>query len=93
MKCRYDGCCTINELTRRQCVYCRLKKCFDMKMRKDWIRTDEERRIRDLIKKEKQLCRMNGRTIRSLTFDNFNLVRRRKKRLNRRTADLLVGEK
>ncbi|CAF4005968.1 unnamed protein product, partial [Rotaria sp. Silwood1] len=39
---------------RRQCSYCRLKKCFDIKMRKDWIRTDEERRLRQLKNLYKQ---------------------------------------
>jgi hypothetical protein len=44
--------------SRRQCTYCRLKKCFDIKMRKDWIRTEEEvelRRLQKLAKEQKKL--------------------------------------
>ncbi|CAF1421300.1 unnamed protein product, partial [Rotaria sordida] len=50
LKCRFSGSCIIDIYTRRQCSYCRLKKCFDIKMRKDWIRTDEEKQIRQFIK-------------------------------------------
>ncbi|CAF1200309.1 unnamed protein product [Rotaria sordida] len=45
LKCRYNSSCEITVETRRLCTYCRLKKCFDIKMRKEWIRTEEECRI------------------------------------------------
>lgn len=56
IKCRYSGRCEINAYTRRQCTYCRLKKCFDIQMKKEWIRTDEERQLRRLkiLTKEQQ---------------------------------------
>lgn len=67
---------------RRQCTYCRLKKCFDVKMRKDWIRTEEERQIRSLKKLHNQ-----GKNCSPLSSDqlksirNISLVVRRKKRI------------
>ncbi|CAF4019609.1 unnamed protein product, partial [Rotaria magnacalcarata] len=42
LKCRFSGRCVINIETRRQCTYCQLKKCFDIKMPK------EQKRIHQL---------------------------------------------
>ena len=60
-QCRFDGCCVINAQTRRHCAPCRLKKCFDIKMRKDWIRTDEEREVRRLQNQAKERRKMQRR--------------------------------
>jgi nuclear receptor subfamily 1 group I len=60
LKCRFDGSCIINVTTRRQCTYCRLKKCFDIKMRKDWIRTEEEIELRQLQKLAKERRKINN---------------------------------
>ncbi|CAF0726710.1 unnamed protein product [Adineta ricciae] len=43
LKCRRDGCCDITLETRRRCKSCRLKKCFAVGMRKEWILTEEEK--------------------------------------------------
>ncbi|CAF2093465.1 unnamed protein product [Rotaria magnacalcarata] len=43
LKCRRDGCCEITLETRRRCKSCRLKKCFTVGMRKEWILTEEEK--------------------------------------------------
>ncbi len=81
LKCRFTGSCVINSHTRRQCTYCRLKKCFDIKMRKDWIRTDEERELRQLQKLAKEQKRLNNFTDDQQLLVNLPLVVRKKKRL------------
>ncbi|KAH7641137.1 nuclear hormone receptor hr96-like isoform x1 [Dermatophagoides farinae] len=43
-KCPFDGNCKIDLVTRRFCQKCRLKKCFDIGMKKEWILSDEEKR-------------------------------------------------
>ena len=63
------GECEIGQDNRRQCSSCRLKKCFEVGMKEDWIRTDKERQLRELIK-TKQLT------------DEYQLVRRKKRRVS-----------
>ncbi|CAF4202347.1 unnamed protein product, partial [Rotaria sordida] len=75
--CRFSGSCIIDIYTRRQCTYCRLKKCFDIKMRKDWIRTDEEKQIRQFIKLTKEQKKINDQQ----SLINLPLIARKKKRL------------
>ncbi|CAF1554508.1 unnamed protein product [Adineta ricciae] len=43
LKCRRDQDCEITLETRRRCKSCRLKKCFSVGMRKEWILTEEEK--------------------------------------------------
>ncbi|CAF0834531.1 unnamed protein product [Adineta ricciae] len=38
--------CMITLDTRKRCKYCRLKKCFDKGLRKDWIMSEEEKRTK-----------------------------------------------
>lgn len=71
----------INAQTRRLCTYCRLKKCFDVKMRKEWIRTDEERQVRELIKFNKQQRKLNKVPTTAIAIPNVPIVVRKKKRL------------
>ncbi|CAF3818447.1 unnamed protein product [Rotaria sordida] len=59
LKCRYNSSCEITVETRRLCTYCRLKKCFDIKMRKEWIRTEEECRVRKLQRLSTKQNKMN----------------------------------
>ncbi|CAF3602114.1 unnamed protein product [Rotaria sp. Silwood1] len=54
LKCQFSGSCIINSYTRRQCTYCRLKKCFDIKMCKELILTEEEKQSRHLIRLAKE---------------------------------------
>ncbi|CAG2173965.1 unnamed protein product [Oppiella nova] len=42
-KCPFDGNCKIDLVTRRFCQRCRLKKCFDIGMKKEWILSEEEK--------------------------------------------------
>ncbi|CAF4478085.1 unnamed protein product [Rotaria socialis] len=81
LRCRLSGSCVINIETRRQCTYCRLKKCFDIKMRKDWIRTDEEKRIRQLQKLAKEQKKSHHPFNGQLDTLSLATVSRRKKRL------------
>ena len=42
-KCPYDENCRMDVSNRRFCKRCRLKKCFDIGMRKEYILTEEEK--------------------------------------------------
>ncbi|CAF1009630.1 unnamed protein product [Adineta steineri] len=46
LHCRADGNCNITLENRRHCTYCRIKKCFSIGMRKEWIRSEEEKNIK-----------------------------------------------
>ncbi|XP_054153123.1 nuclear hormone receptor HR96-like isoform X2 [Oppia nitens] len=46
LKCHFDDNCHIDVLTRRFCKKCRLRKCFDIGMKKDWILSSEEKKER-----------------------------------------------
>ncbi|TKR75713.1 hypothetical protein L596_016966 [Steinernema carpocapsae] len=45
-KCAYNNNCIIDHVTRRVCKSCRLQKCFEVRMRKDWIQTEDQLRHR-----------------------------------------------
>lgn len=45
-KCLFQGNCFIDIRTRRFCPHCRLKKCFDIGMRKEMILDESERKLR-----------------------------------------------
>lgn len=40
--------CEVDVVTRRFCQKCRLKKCFDIGMKKEWILSDEEKKLKRL---------------------------------------------
>jgi len=66
LKCRFTGSCKITVESRRQCTYCRLKKCFDVKMKKEWIQSEEERylrKLRCLYKPQKKMDNQNNNSI------------------------------
>ncbi|XP_059082992.1 nuclear hormone receptor HR96-like [Tigriopus californicus] len=42
-KCPFSNKCEVTLVTRRFCQKCRLKKCFDIGMKKEWILSDEEK--------------------------------------------------
>ncbi|XP_029450951.1 vitamin D3 receptor isoform X2 [Rhinatrema bivittatum] len=53
--CPFNGECRITKDNRRHCQACRLKRCLDIGMMKEFILTDEEvQRKRDLITKRKE---------------------------------------
>lgn len=46
LKCLFDNRCIIDRLTRRFCSKCRLLKCFQIGMKREWILTDEQKQIK-----------------------------------------------
>jgi len=45
-RCRNNNNCSITSATRKRCKRCRLTKCFKVGMRKEWILTEEEKRLK-----------------------------------------------
>ena len=45
-RCPFQDNCAIDTVTRRFCQKCRLKKCYTIGMKKEWIMTDEERKVK-----------------------------------------------
>ncbi|RWS02506.1 hypothetical protein B4U79_09088 [Dinothrombium tinctorium] len=45
-KCPFDGNCVIDVITRRFCQSCRLRKCFAVGMKKEWILSEEEKKMK-----------------------------------------------
>ncbi|CAF1077316.1 unnamed protein product [Didymodactylos carnosus] len=46
LRCRFTGHCEVVMVNRRHCTYCRLQKCFNVGMRKEWIRSEEEKQLK-----------------------------------------------
>lgn len=45
-QCRFDGNCDITVENRRHCTACRIRKCFAIGMKKEWIRSEEEKQLK-----------------------------------------------
>ncbi|XP_071453757.1 nuclear hormone receptor HR96 [Hetaerina americana] len=45
-QCPFNDACEITAVTRRFCQRCRLRKCFAIGMRKDWILSEEDKRLK-----------------------------------------------
>lgn len=46
LKCLFENRCIIDRVTRRFCSKCRLLKCFQIGMKREWILTDEQKQIK-----------------------------------------------
>ncbi len=54
LTCPFNDNCSIDIITRRFCTKCRLRRCFAVGMRKEWILSEEEReKIREKIRLNK----------------------------------------
>ncbi|CAG2120821.1 unnamed protein product, partial [Medioppia subpectinata] len=58
--CYFNDNCKIDLITRRFCRTCRLKKCFAIGMRQDWILNDNEREVRRIKIETKRLKRKHS---------------------------------
>ncbi|UJR25426.1 hypothetical protein I4U23_006773 [Adineta vaga] len=76
LQCRYlSENCSINMKTRRDCSYCRLKKCFEVGMKKELILTDELKRVkREKIIANRQMTLNLIRPIDTLTIKCNNSI-------------------
>ncbi|CAG2172778.1 unnamed protein product, partial [Oppiella nova] len=45
-KCYFDEKCKLDSVTRKFCRRCRLRKCFEIGMKQEWILNDEEKQVR-----------------------------------------------
>ncbi|CAG2101271.1 unnamed protein product [Medioppia subpectinata] len=58
LRCEFSDSCKIDVYTRRFCMKCRLRKCFEIGMKKEWILTSDAKKERkqkiELNKKRKQ---------------------------------------
>ncbi|CAF4427343.1 unnamed protein product, partial [Didymodactylos carnosus] len=74
LKCRFSGSCKIDIFTRRHCTYCRLKKCFQMKMNKEYIRTKNENELRKLETKENKRLKEIREILKSKMICTLNIL-------------------
>ncbi|CAG2121313.1 unnamed protein product, partial [Medioppia subpectinata] len=66
-KCAFKQNCLINVSTRRYCRRCRLKKCFDLGMKKEWILSEEQRMRRKPLKNNRKNRSTNDNEINFMT--------------------------
>ncbi|CAG2106711.1 unnamed protein product [Medioppia subpectinata] len=62
-KCRYNNDCIIDQKYRKICKTCRLKKCFAVGMKKEWILNEEERESRRYLIEVNRKMRTNDAEI------------------------------
>ncbi|XP_035713291.1 nuclear hormone receptor HR96 isoform X2 [Folsomia candida] len=62
--CPFNNNCKVDPVTRRFCQKCRLKKCFDIGMKKEWIMTDEEKKMKKQKIEQNRLKRVTSCDVR-----------------------------
>ncbi len=58
-RCPFENSCRIDQVTRRFCPKCRLKKCFVIGMKKEFIMTEEERSVKRRKIEENRIKKSN----------------------------------
>lgn len=66
LKCLFANRCIIDRVTRRFCSKCRLLKCFQIGMKREWILTDEQKQIKRVKIMQNKQFRMQADTCGSL---------------------------
>ncbi|CAG2103043.1 unnamed protein product [Medioppia subpectinata] len=67
-KCKFSDDCVIDKTYRKLCRKCRLKKCFAVGMKKEWILNEEEKEWRRHTIETNRQLRRNG--LKNTTYDN-----------------------
>lgn len=57
LKCLFENRCVIDRVTRRFCSKCRLLKCFQIGMKREWILTDEQKQIKRVKIMQNKKCK------------------------------------
>ncbi|CAG2162090.1 unnamed protein product, partial [Oppiella nova] len=77
-KCRFGDNCVITEESRKLCQKCRLKKCFAVGMKKEWILNEEEKEYRrQRIEENRKYREMHHMMSQKLTKLQIRLISER----------------
>ena len=71
LKCYFQDNCTIDVISRRFCASCRLRKCFNSGMKKEYIMSEEQRNARKVKINEKKGIK-NSRKFESILDKNVD---------------------
>lgn len=71
-KCPYDEKCRMDLSNRRFCKRCRLKKCFDIGMKREYILTDEEKVLKKKKIEENRLLKDMEKQVSTMKVDEVS---------------------